>query len=288
MGTAVILVVASCTAVATLIVVSAGLAVIFGLMRIVNMAHGEFLMVGALTTTSLVVHLGLPWWLAMMAAPFAGAAIGILLEVLLISRIPSGRIIETLLVTFGVSLVMYQLAVDVFGTTPPGMATPLGAMRIGGYSFPAYSFVLVSASLAILAALYVIFTRTRYGLLARATAQNPEMAEALGVNAKRINSVTFTLGCATASLGGALLAPIISVSPSLGQAFVGQAFMAVVIAGPAFITGTLVSALLLGGISNALSQGATALWGITGLFATAIVILRFRPLGISGSWKRRL
>jgi urea transport system permease protein len=122
-------------------------------------------------------------------------------------------------------------------------------------------------------------------LLARATAQNPEMAQALGVAAKRVNLITFTLGCALASLGGALLAPMISVSPSLGQVYVGQAFMAVIIAGPAFISGTLLSAILLGGISAALAQGATTLWGVTGLFLTAIVILRFRPSGLSGSWK---
>jgi branched-chain amino acid transport system permease protein len=114
------------------------------------------------------------------------------------------------------------------------------------------------------------------------------MALALGVPAKRMNFITFTLGCALASLGGAILSPMISVSPSLGQAYVGQAFMTVVIAGPAFISGTLLSAILLGGVSNALSQGATTLWGVTGLFAMAIVILRFKPFGVSASWKRGL
>ena len=125
-------------------------------------------------------------------------------------------------------------------------------------------------------------------MLARATAQNPEMAQALGVGAKRINLMTFTLGCGLASLGGAIMAPMISVSPSLGQAYVGQAFMTVVIAGPAFISGTLASALLLGGVSAALAQGATALWGVTGLFLTAIAILRFRPMGFSSGWRRGL
>lgn len=284
----IVIMVSGVTAIATLILISTGLAVIFGLMRVVNMAHGEFLMVGALTTTSLVLKLHFPWWLAMMVAPFVGAAIGGIIEILLISRIYQRHLVDTLLITFGISLIMFQLAVDIFGTTPPGIETPLGALTVGAYSFPAYTLVLVVSALVMLLGLYLLFTRTKYGLLARATAQNPAMALALGVPAKKINFITFSLGCALASLGGAILAPMISVSPSLGQTFVGQAFMTVVIAGPAFISGTLLSAVLLGGVSNALSQGATTLWGVTGLFAMAIVILRFRPLGVSAFWKRGL
>jgi urea transport system permease protein len=153
---------------------------------------------------------------------------------------------------------------------------------------PWYQLFLIAAAATVLAVLYLVFTRTRYGLLARAVAQNAEMAEALGAGARKINILTFVLGCALASLGGALLAPLVSVSPSMGQAFIGQAFLTVVIAGPAFITGMLLAAALLGGISNLLSQALTTLWGITGLFIAGIVILRFRPLGISGAWKRSL
>ncbi|MFO1224017.1 MAG: branched-chain amino acid ABC transporter permease [Burkholderiaceae bacterium] len=284
----VVILVSAVTAIATLVFVSAGLAVIFGLMRVVNMAHGEFLMVGALTTTTLVLKLDFPWWLAMMMAPLVGAIIGGVVEILLVSRIYKRPLVDTLLITFGLSLVMFQLAVDLFGTTPPGIETPLGAITVGAYSFPAYTFLLLASAVVMLLILYLLFTRTKYGLLARATAQNPAMASALGVPARRINFITFTLGCALASLGGAILAPMISVSPSLGQAFVGQAFMTVVIAGPAFISGTLLSSVLLGGVSNALSQGATTLWGVTGLFVVAIAILRFRPLGLSASWKRGL
>ena len=288
MDVAAVVVISALSAIATLILASVGLAVIFGLMRVVNMAHGEFLMVGALTMTSLVNRFGWPWWLGMMAAPLVGAAVGAVLEILLISRIPQGRLVDSLLVTFGISLILFQCAVDVFGTTPPGIETPFGAIAIGAYAMPLYSIFLILAACSILAALYLLFTRTKYGLLARAAAQNLEMAQALGSAARRINFATFVLGCALASLGGALVAPLVSVSPSLGQAFIGQAFMTVVIAGPAFITGTLLTAVLLGGISNGLSQAATTLWGITGLFVVSILILRLRPNGISSSWKRAL
>ena len=288
MDAAAVIIVSGLATIATLVVVSAGLAVVFGLMRVVNMAHGEFLMLGALTTTTLVLKAGVPLWLAMIAATVAGAAVGAILEIVLVSRIYQRRIVDTLLITFGVSLVMFQIAVDIFGTTPPGIETPLGAITIGAYAFPAYTLVLVGSAILMIAALYFIFTRTKYGLLARATAQNPMMAQALGTGAKRINLMTFTLGCALASLGGAIMAPMVSVSPSLGQAYVGQAFMAVVIAGPAFISGTLASAILLGGVSAALAQSTTALWGVTGLFLAAIAVLRFKPTGLSGTWRRGL
>jgi branched-chain amino acid transport system permease protein len=245
-------------------------------------------MIGALTTTTLVVKLNAPVWLGIAAAPVVGAALGAVLERLLIRRFYGRRSVEALLATFGVSLVMFQIAVDVFGTTPAGMETPLGALTIGQYSFPAYTIVLIAASAAMLFAMYLLFTRTKYGLLARATAQNAEMAQALGVAASTTNMLTFALGCGLAALGGGLLAPMIAVSPGMGQSYVGQAFMTVVVAGPAFISGTLVSALLLGVVSNLLSQGLTALWGITGLFVAAIVILRYVPLGISSGWKGQL
>ena len=288
MDVAAVVALSALSAIAILTLASVGLAVIFGLMRVVNMAHGEFLMIGALTTTSLVNKCGIPWWLGMIAAPFVGAAIGALLEILLISRIAQGRLVDSLLVTFGVSLILFQVAVDVFGTTPPGIETPFGAMTIGHYAIPSYQLFLIAAAIIVLAFLYILFTRTRYGLLARAVAQNSEMAEALGARARTVNILTFVLGCGLASLGGALLAPLVSVSPSLGQAFIGQAFLTVVIAGPAFITGMLLTATLLAGISSLLSQALTTLWGITGLFIAGIAILRFRPLGISGTWKRAL
>jgi urea transport system permease protein len=288
MDVAAVVALSALSAIAILTLASVGLAVIFGLMRVVNMAHGEFLMIGALTTTSLVNKCGIPWWLGMITAPFVGAAIGALLEILLISRIAQGRLVDSLLVTFGVSLILFQVAVDVFGTTPPGIETPFGAMTIGHYAIPSYQLFLIAAAIIVVAFLYILFTRTRYGLLARAVAQNGEMAEGLGARARTVNILTFVLGCGLASLGGALLAPLVSVSPSLGQAFIGQAFLTVVIAGPAFITGMLLTATLLGGISSLLSQALTTLWGITGLFIAGIVILRFRPLGISGTWKRSL
>lgn len=282
-----VVVLSALTSIAILVLISLGLAVIFGLMRIVNMAHGEFLMIGAFATITLVRHLSLPVWLAILGAPIVTAAVGVLVECVLIRPLYGRRLIDTLLVTFGLSLILFQLAVDIFGTTSPGIATPLGSVTVGHYAVSAYSLFLPAAVVVIVAVLYLLFTRTRYGLLARATAQNPDMASVLGVRADRINLYTFTLGCALAGLGGGLLAPMVAVSPDLGQSYVGQAFMTVVTGGPAFLVGTVIASALLGGIANFVSQIFTTLWGLAALLLTAIVVLRFLPNGLSGRWQRQ-
>jgi urea transport system permease protein len=276
------------TSVAILVLISLGLALIFGLMKIVNMAHGEFLMIGAFTVVTLVRHLGCPLWLAVVAAGIVSAAVGAVVELTLIRPLYKLRIVDTLLVTFGLSLVLFQLAVDIFGTTSPGISTPLGSVSFGIYSVSVYSsFVLPLSALAIVGGIYLIFTKTRYGLLARATAQNAEMASALGVFAPRVNLMTFSLGCGVAGLAGGLIAPVVAVSPALGQAYVAQSFMAVVTGGPAFLVGTVASSALLGSIANVVSQLFTTLWGVAALLVTAMVLIRLMPRGLSASWLRK-
>lgn len=274
------------TSVSILVLISLGLALIFGLMKIVNMAHGEFL--GAFTVVSLVRFLSVPLWIAVLLAGVVSAALGAIVERTLIRPLYKLRLVDTLLVTFGLSLVLFQLAVDIFGTTSPGISTPLGAVRLGDYSLSVYSaIVLPCAAFVLIAALYLVFTKTRYGLLARATAQNPEMASALGVFAPRVNLLTFSLGCGIAGLAGGLIAPVVAVSPSLGQAYVAQAFMAVVTGGPAFLMGSVASSALLGSIANIVSQLLTTLWGVAALLMAAMFIIRFMPRGISASWARK-
>lgn len=275
------------TSIAILLLTSIGLAVTFGLMRIVNMAHGEFLMIGAFTTT-LLVRAGAPIWLGIACAPLTCAVLGLVVELLFIRPLYGRRLIDTLLATFGLSLILYQLAVDIFGNSPPGIGTPGGFVEIGRYTVSWYSLFLPIAALAILGALYLLFTRTRYGLLARAAVQNPGMASALGVEVRGVNRLTFMLGCALAGLGGGLLSPLVAVSPGVGQSYIGQAFMTVVTGGPAFLIGTLASSAILGGVGNLVSQLFTNLWGLSALLVLAIVLVRLLPNGISGSWSRQL
>lgn len=275
------------TSIAILLLTSIGLAVIFGLMRIVNMAHGEFLMIGAFATTVLV-RSGAPIWLGIACAPLICAVLGLLVEVLFIRPLYGRRLIDTLLATFGLSLILYQGAVDIFGNSPPGIGTPGGFVEIGRYTVSWYSLFLPAFALALVALLHALFKRTRYGVLARAAVQNPEMASALGVEVRSVNRRTFMLGCALAGLGGGLVSPIVAVSPGVGQSYVGQAFMTVVTGGPAFLLGTLASSTILGGVANLVSQLFTNLWGLSALLLLAIVLVRLLPNGISGAWSRQL
>jgi branched-chain amino acid transport system permease protein len=276
------------TSIAILLLTSIGLAVIFGLMRIVNMAHGEFLMIGAFTTTVLVRSAGLSIWLAILCAPVVCAAVGALVEVLFIRPLYGRRLIDTLLATFGLSLILYQVAIDIFGTASPGIGTPAGFVEIGRYTVSYYSLFLPVAAVAITIGLYALFKWTRYGLLARAAVQDPDMASVLGVQVRRVNLCTFMLGCALAGLGGGLLSPIVAVSPGVGQSYIGQAFMTVVTGGPAFLLGTLSASALLGGVANIVSQFFTNLWGLTALLIVAIILVRILPNGLSGTWSRQL
>lgn len=276
------------TSIATLLIISLGLAVIFGLMRVVNMAHGEFLMIGAFATVLLVRTIGLPVLVAALGGAATTAVVGLFVEAILIRPLYGRRLVDTLLVTFGLSLVLFQLAVDIFGTTSPGISAPYGAVQIGSFSVSVYTLLLIPLAAIVLTFVYLVFTRTKYGLLARAAAINPDMASALGVDARKINRLTFTLGSALAGLGGGLLAPMVAVSPGMGQTYIGQAFMTVITGGQAFLLGTLASAMALGGIQNIVAQLVTTFWGLAALFLTSIVLLRFMPEGISARWKRQL
>lgn len=246
-------------------------------------------MVGAFTTITLVLRAHLPLWVGMVAAPIVGFCVGLLVEITLIRPLYGKRLTDTLLVTFGLSLVLFQVAVDIFGTTSPGVATPMGALKIGQYSTSVYSAVFLPLiTITIVGAVYYIFKKTRYGLLARAVAQNAKMADSLGVNANRLHQLTFGLGCAIAGISGALIAPIAAVSPGMGQSYVAQAFLTVVTGGPAFLAGTTVASALLGSIDEIVSQLFTTLWGITALMLSALVIIRLLPSGISGRWRNSL
>ena len=274
------------TSVALLVVISLGLAVIFGMMGVINLAHGEFLMLGAFFTLS-GVRAGLNVWLAMLAAALAVGLVGLAVERLLIQFL-YGRLAATMLATWGLSLILVQVVVLAYGPATQGIPTPLGAVRVGRYSLSEYNLVLIAAALLLLAVVFLVFTRTRYGTMARAATQLPDMAGAVGINARRVNMLTFAFGAALAGAGGALLAPVAGVVPSMGQAYVGRAFMTVVVGGPGVLTGTAAAAGLLGGVDSLVSNIFSSFLGTASLLLVAIVLLRLLPTGISGRWRRQL
>ena len=280
------IVVSVVTSVATLLLISVGLAVIFGLMRVINLAHGEFLMLGAYAVL-VGTRNGISVWLAIPLAGLAVGIFGVVVERLLIRPL-YGRILDTLLATWGLSLVLVQAVSIVFGPATNGIGTPLGSVHFGGYSFSQYSLVLIAMAVVTLTAVYALFTRTRYGVMARAAIQNPPMARALGIDTARMNMLTFGIGSGLAGLAGALLAPVAGVVPSFGQAYIAQAFMTVIVGGPDVITGTSAAAVLLGGSYSFVSYLTTPFIGQAALLLIAIVLLRILPQGLSGNWRTYL
>lgn len=272
--------------IATLVVMSAGLAVIFGTMRVINIAHGEFLMLGAYTALQ-AVHWGVDFWLTLLIAPLVVGAIGLVIERALI-RFLYGRLLETILATWGLSLIIVQVMLNIYGGVSKGIPPPLGSLRIGDFSISQYSLVMMGFALALLTVIYWVFTHTRYGVMARAASQVPEVATALGVNTDRINMLTFAFGSAVTGAAGAMLAPLVSVVPSMGGQFIAQAFMTVVVGGSLVVSGTLASGALLGATNSLVSYFVTTFVGQAVLLSLAVVVLRLRPEGISSGWRRSL
>jgi len=268
------------------VLISLGLAVIFGMMRVINLAQGEFLMLGAYVCT-LATKQGLSLWLAILVAGIVVGLFGIVVERLLI-RFLYGRIIDTLLATWGLSLFLVGGVTTLFGPQTESVAADLGSFAIGDISFSQYSLVMIAVALALLALTYALWRFTRFGLVVRGTMQNAEMASALGVNTRTIYMLTFGFGSALTGLAGALLVPITGASPPMGVFFVARAFITVIAGGPLPLIGTLSASALFATIDGIVSYVWTSVVGEIAVLFVAIVLLRMLPLGITGRLRRGL
>jgi urea ABC transporter permease protein UrtB len=272
--------------VAELILVSVGLAIVYGLMKIINFAHGEFFMLGAFAVL-ILERSNVSFPVAVVIAFFAVGAIGLAIERLIIRHL-YGRLMDSMLATFGLSIVIQQLMANWFGTSPSGMKPILGSVGIGIYNFTTYRFYLILIVILILLGSWLLFTRTTYGLRARAATQAREAAETSGVNVANLNMLTFALGCAVAGLAGALLSPVITVEPYMGQQYLARVFMTVIVAGSAVLSGTVLAGSLLGATQFVGETLTTPFLGQALVLAAAILLVRFRPQGLSQNWKSKL
>jgi urea transport system permease protein len=267
--------------IASLVIASAGLAVIFGMMKVINLAHGEFLMLGGYATL-FATRAGINLWLAIfIVAPVAVGLIGVVLERLVIRRL-YGRMIDTMLATWGLSLLLVGIVTSVFGNTTAGISTPLGSFTIGAYSVSVYTLVIIFVAVLLALALRAVLLKTQLGLIARGTMQNPQMADALGISPGRVYSVTFAVGAALSGLAGGLLAPLTGVVPTMGGAFIAKAFITVIGGGPAILAGLLGASSLFGAINQIAAFVSTPVFGEVALLVAAIVMLRLLPQGITG------
>lgn len=263
-----------------LILSSIGLAVIFGMMNIINMAHGEFIMLGAYIFTISALA-GIPFIVSVLIAVLGVTVFGILIHKLIISKLHS-RPMDSIVITYGMSLVMKQLIQIIFGSTMPSASMPLGSVTAGGNVLSVYRLVLVLISIVMLVAFYMFFNYTKFGLYSRATMQNAEVAKALGINTGFEYSMTFAIGAGIAGLAGALYAPVMAVSPILGDSFIIQAFTTVVVGGGNPLIGTFLSGTVLGVISGIVSLEQGQFIGKIAMLVAAIICIRVLPGGFSG------
>jgi branched-chain amino acid transport system permease protein len=273
---------------AFLLLSAIGLAVIFGMMGVINLAHGDFMMLGAYITTIAATQ-GVPLVLAILIAALGVAAFGAIVEILVVRRL-YGRLLDSVAATWAVGLILSQGMLILTGPSMQGVSSPFGSFTVGQTSYSWYRVVLGVISLVLLALLYLLFMNTKFGLRARATIQDPAIARALGVDTPRMYTMTFALGSALAGLAGGLFALTATIVPFFGTNYIVEAFVTVIVGGANALVGTPLAAVLLGAINATLGTEYGLYIGRVGLLLTTILIIRVLPDGISGlveRWRMR-
>jgi branched-subunit amino acid ABC-type transport system permease component len=264
---------------AILFVVSAGLLIVFGVMKIVNFAHGAFITLGAYAGL-IVSQLGLSPWLGLPAAFAAGAICGALVEQVVVRPLYA-RPLDAILATWGLGIIIGQLLTLGFGREVQFVASPItGAAQFGSESYSWYRLSLLLAALVIGGAFTLLLERTRLGLATRAVIMNEDLARGLGIDSARVRFITFSLGSGLAGLAGALLTPLSSVDPNMGVPWLLNAFMLVMVSG-ASLGALLVSTLVLGGAQVIVSSYFSPILGGLTIVVLAAVLLRVRPQGFA-------
>ncbi|MBV2186791.1 MAG: branched-chain amino acid ABC transporter permease [Rhizobium sp.] len=267
------------TLVSILLIVAMGLAIIFGLMNVINLAHGEFITIGAFILVA-IQSVGGSFWLALFVAPVLGYGIGLVLEKTLIARVYQNPL-HAILVTWGLSLIIQQALVLLFGAAPQRVVGPFaGATEIFGSQYPTYRLFLIVFALTAFAATVLLMKKTAFGLDLRASIQSSEMAAVMGVDANRINARAFALGAALAALAGVLLAPLTAVTAYMGINYLARSFFVVLVGGAGSVAGVAAGSGIIGGLETVLSYQLPATVAQALVLVLAIVILRFRPNGI--------
>ena len=275
----------SANAVLVLTLVSLGLAVIFGLMNVINMAHGEFLILGAYALAALR-SASVPFWLAFLVAPLVVAAIGFAAEALLI-RFTYRRIADTILATWGLSLALRQGLALAFGPGAKAVAAPdLGAVMLFGGPYPVYRLVVMAISLTAIGVTVVVFFFTAFGLAARAAIADRDMAACLGIDTRRLDRITFSFGAGLAGLAGAAMAPLIAIDPSAELGWLVPAYLSILVGGVGSLSGPLAGAAAVGAADSFTAALTSPVVAQLVVFCLAIVVIRLFPNGLIARARR--
>lgn len=266
---------------AILYAVAAGLLLIFGVMKIINFAHGAFLTLGGYA--SLVgSQLGLPYWAALPLALAVGSLAGMLIEWLIVRPLYS-RPLDAILATWGLGIIIGQLITLAFGREVKFVASPVqGTVDVFGTDYSAYRLLLVLAAAAIGITMAFLLTRTRFGLVTRAVIMNEQLSRGLGINSSLVRFVSFSIGAGLGSLAGALITPLSSVDPNMGIPWLVNAFMLVMVSGSSMAS-LLIATLLFGAAQVLISTFISPILGGLAIVVLAAVTLRIRPKGFSNA-----
>ena len=271
--------------IAFLALTSAGLAIVFGMMRVINLAHGEFVMLGGYTTIACYNN-GINIYFAMLlVAPVVVGLVGLIVERSII-RFLYGRMIDTMLATWGLSLLLIGLVTLIFGNTAVSMPAPITGYQLGEYQMGGYNLFIILVTVALLIAMWAVLRFTRAGLIARGAMQGADVVSALGYDPRKVYMYTFSAGAALSGLAGGVLAPLTGLLPSSGGAYIAKAFITVITGGAAVISGTLSSAVILGTVNQLVSFASHPVIGEIAMLALAIILLRLMPTGITGRFFR--
>ena len=267
------------TTAAVLFIVTAGLMVIFGVMRIVNFAHGALLTLGAYASL-VVTQLKLSPWVGLPLSIVVGAAVGMAVESLIVRPLYK-RPLDAILATWGLGIVIGQLIVFAFGREVQFVETPIrGAWSIAGTSYSAYRLLLIPVALLLGLSLTALLAGTRFGVKTRAVIMNEELASGLGIHSGRIRFITFSLGAALGSLAGTLITPLSSVDPGMGLPWLVSAFMLVMVSGHS-MPSLMLTCVVFGACQVLVSSFANPVLGGLTIPILAALTLRIRPKGFA-------
>lgn len=266
------------------VLVALGLTIIFGMLDVINMSHGEFYAIGAYVALALGAA-GISFWFLLVLVPVLMVPLGMATERLLIRPVFASRDrhVTTLLVTFGLALIVEDVLKVIFGPNTQRPPTPIpGATEFLGIIVPNYRLFLIAVGALIVAAVAWVVYRTRLGAMVRAAAFDRNMAASLGVPVSLVYAGTFAFGVGLAGLAGVLLAPIYSVFPTMGRDFILLAFTVVIVGGMGSIWGAVVAGLLLTQVQALASLVISPVWTDPIVFGTMVAFLMFRPQGLFG------
>jgi branched-chain amino acid transport system permease protein len=260
-----------------------GLNLIFGVMRVINFAHGEFMAVGALCTVSLVAGFALPFWAAFFLVPLTTAALGVLVYWLVLRHTERAPMIMSLLATYAISTILVNACILVWGGGYRGLPGVLsGFLRIGGINLSLSRLVAFVVAIGVSLSVWWVLKATRFGRAVRSVSQAPELAVVSGISVQQVRLAVFAIGSAMAGLSGVLLAPTFAADPQLGSRFLVKAFAVIIVGGMGSYPGAIVAALLLGVVEVVGGYWVGAVLGSALLYLIMLAVLLARPRGILG------